>query len=201
MKIRVLFFTAFFTVFILSSCSLLSPVKPLSESTYVINATSDHIMTKRPKRITLMVLETEANPAYNTTQMAYTVKPYKIDYFAQNRWANAPAQMLQALIVQSLQNTHYFHAVVEPPFIGRYDYALSTKILRLEQDFTYHRPILHLIVQAQLTRVSNNRVIATEVFSLHQAMRQVTPYAGVVATNIASAEFLRELTMFCLKNT
>ena len=91
----------------------------------------------RTQPISLMVLQPETNPAYNTTQMAYTKKPFEVSYFAENRWIETPGQMLQPIIVQTMQRTHHFRAVITPPFIGSYDYILNTQILEFQQDYTH----------------------------------------------------------------
>ena len=100
--------------------------------------------------------------------MAYTVRPYQIAYFSRNRWAETPAQMLQPLIVQTLQDTHYFHAVVTAPFIGKYDYSLNTQILELKQDYTYKPAKLKLILRAQLSNTATSHVIATTQYAIEE---------------------------------
>src|SRR3990167_9175906 len=149
------------SMMILSSCSLLAPVKLESETSYLLNTVPYPIKARQSQSITLFVSPPETVPAYNTTKMAYTVIPYQIAYFTKNRWAETPSQMLQPLIVQTLQNTGYFHAVVTPPFIGGYDYALNTQILVLQQNFTYKPARVQLTVRAQLSKIATNQVIAT----------------------------------------
>ena len=80
----------------------------------------------RPKILLISVPETI--PVYNTTEMAYMIKPYQIAYFSLNQWAETPAEMLQPLLVQTLQNTHHFKAIVTPPYSGHFDYVLNTQI-------------------------------------------------------------------------
>src|SRR5579863_6715718 len=108
MKFVILLFVAL----TLSSCSLFSPVNLSKDSTYMLNAAPQLSHKKRMHSITLLVLTPETRPAYNTTQMAYSIKPYQVGYFSQNQWAETPSQMIQPLMVQTLQSAHYFHAVV-----------------------------------------------------------------------------------------
>ena len=185
---------------ILSGCSLLSPVKSEPENTYVLTSIPAYTVARRTHPITLLVMPPDTNPAYNTTQMAYTVKPYQIAYFAQNRWAETPSQMLQPLMVQTLQNTRYFHAVVTPPYAGRYQYMLSTHILKLQQDYTRRPAVLQLTLRAQLSRVTTNQIMATKQFSVVEPLWQKSPYGGVIAANRATATMLKHLSDFCLEN-
>ena len=195
--LKINFIFAMLSTLLLSSC--LSPVKTAPPSTYVINALPSvpHLGTHR---VALLVGEPEVDSAYATTQMAYTQRPYQISYYVENRWAATPAQMLQPLIVQSLLRTNYFQAIVTPPFIGRYDYILSTQIVKLQQNFTRQPAVVEWVVNAQLSRVLTNQVIATKQFSISQPMIERNPYAGVVATNRAVERFLNQLTEFCLRS-
>lgn len=180
----------------LSSCSLLSPVKGENKETYVLNTVPSSVPEKKTRSITILVTLPEARPTYNTTQMAYTIRPYQVAYFTQNQWAETPPQMLQPLIVRTLQKTHLFHAVVTPPFMGRYEYTLSTDIAMLQQDFTKVPARLDLKVQAQLIKSSTNQVVGTKQFSVSEPIRYKSPYSGVAAANRATAKILKEIAEF-----
>ncbi|TAK79476.1 MAG: ABC transporter [Gammaproteobacteria bacterium] len=181
----------------LSGC--LSPVKTAPESAYFINSMPVYVPTKRTRPVTLLVMPPETVAAFNTTQMAYSVTPHQIAYYAKNRWADTPAQMLLPLMVQTLQNTHYFHAVVTPPFMSRYDYVLNTQILALEQDFTYQPAVVRITLRVQISRVASNQVIATKQLTVVEPILQAPPYGGVVAANRAAQEAMIELAEFCIK--
>lgn len=185
----------------ISSCSL-SPIKQPPESIYILNpTTSTHSkLTVTDKRI-ILVMQPETVPFYNTSQMAYSLKPYQISYYAENRWGGTPAQMLEPLIAESLQNTRHFYAVATPPFTGHYDYILNTKVMKLLQDFTYRPAQLRFIVRAQLSRSSTGQVIATKQFSINEPLRSNTPYGGVIAANRATATLLKQLSLFCVEKT
>lgn len=184
----------------LSGC--FGPVKTQPPSAYVISATPQVYPAQvRNRTAVLMVSVPETNPAYNTTQMAYSIKPYQISYFSHNQWAETPAQMLQPLMVQTLQSTHHYHAVITPPYIGRYDYELSTRISRLEQDFTDRPTSMNLSIHAQLSRTATNRIVATRDFTVSVPIRHGSPYNGVLAANRAAAIILAEIAEFCVRNT
>lgn len=188
------------SVFTLCNCSVFSPIKTEPQNSYVINALPSTGGKKITRPITLLVMQPETNPIYDTTSMAYTTHPYQIAYFAKNHWAETPANMLKPLIVQALQNTHYFHAVVTPVFIGNYQYILSTQIQQLQQDYSHLPGILRLTLRAQLTKVINNRVMSAKQFTMTETISQNTPYQGVIAANEATAEMLAKLTRFCIES-
>lgn len=190
----------FLSVMTLTSCSLFSPVKTDTINKFLLSKVPTHIPVKRPRNTIILVSMPDSRPVFNTTQMAYTVKPYQISYFSQNQWAEVPAEMFQPLLVQTLQNTHYFKAVVTPPYGGLYNYSLNTQILELTQDFSHRTPMLLMSVRAQIMKTSTNQIIGTQQFSVSLPIPQGTPYGGVFAANQATAMVLEEISKFCLRN-
>lgn len=186
-------------VFALPGC--LSPVKTESTDTYVLNTIPCNVPKKATRPITILVLQPETRPIYNTTQMAYTVKPFQVSFFAKNQWAETPSQMFLPLIVQTLQNTHAFHAVVTPPYTGRYSYLLTTQILQLQQNFLRCPDTVEVGLRAQITRASTNQIVASKQFSVSVPIQHKTPYSGVIAANKATAIVLAELANFTLQHT
>lgn len=180
---------------LLSSCSLLSPAKP-AQNTYVLGNMPEYIPTKRTHSFNLMVMFPETSSAYNTTQMAYNIKPYEIAYFSRNSWIGTPAQMLQPLIVQTMARTHYFHAVVSPSFVGHYDYVLTTQILKLQENFLYFPPCYELKLRVQLIKMATNQILAAKDISISEPVPEATPYGGVIAANRATAKALAIMAVF-----
>lgn len=183
----------------LSGC--LSPVKIDNQHTYMLNSLPASVPSSHHKAGTILVLPPETRPIYNTTQMAYTIKPYQIAYFSINQWGETPGQMLHPLLTQTLQNTRAFRAVVTPPFVGPYRYVLSTQILTFEQDFTQRPALLRLTARVQLMGMIKNQIIATRVFSITTPLYQSTPYGGVVAANQATEQLLKDIARFCIIHT
>lgn len=181
----------------LTSCSMLSPVKTEPKTAYVINALP-RVSTHARHATTIMVSQVGSEAIYNTSQMAYSKHPYQVAYFAKNRWAARPADMLQPLIIQTLQNTHYFHAVVTSSSIGQADYLLNTQLIQMQQEFNSCSSYYRMKLRAQLINVNTNKTIATKVFSVTINAPYYNPYGGVIAANQATAIILKKLTKFCL---
>jgi len=181
-----------------SGCSLFSPVNVDTKKNVLNNIPLD-LRNERTHPATLLVLEPETTPAYATTQMAYSTQAYQIAYFTKNEWAETPSQMIQPLIVQTLQNTHYFSEVLSPPDFGRHTFGLRIEILELKQDFTSEPAMLRLAIRITLSRDATNQVVATQELSVSQPMSEKTPYAGVVAANEAMPKLLRELAEFVVE--
>ncbi|WP_346839939.1 ABC-type transport auxiliary lipoprotein family protein [Microbulbifer sp. SAOS-129_SWC] len=192
-------FLAALAVTMLSSCALISPAQD-DMQVAVIDKVPAALPQRQTHPATLLVLPPAINPVYDSVRMAYRTRPYQVEYFSRNEWGASPAQMLLPLLTRTLENTHYFDAVLTPPYFGPYRLALRTEILELTQDFTTEPATLQLALRAQLVERVSNRIIASRNLSLRQPMLQKTPYAGVVAANDATAQALQQIAEFVLEN-
>lgn len=193
--LRIIFFSFF--GLLLAGCSIFAPIKSQQENTYIINSIPGCVPKAPHSPLTILVTPPQTTQPYNTTQIAYSTCPFTLSYFAKSFWADTPPQMLLPLIVQSLQETCHFHAVVIPPFPGDYDLQLNTQLLQLQQDFSCHPSRVHLMLRAQVIDATNH-VIATRQFCITMIAPCDDPYGGVIAANKAVAALLTQLTQFVL---
>jgi cholesterol transport system auxiliary component len=182
----------------LAGCALLS-APPAQLSKQRLNKMPPEVPQRSSQGAVLVVYPPQTRAVYDTTEIAYMTRPYEIAYFSQHEWAEPPAQMLQPLLVGTLQNTHFFSAVLTPPYAGRHSYALRTEIRELIADFTSEPAALQLSLRFQLSEGATGAVVATKDISVREPMQQKTPYAGVVAGNDATAKALLELAGFVLE--
>jgi len=147
---------------------------------------------------TLLVLAPRAQAAYDTRRMAYSLRPHHLAYYGRNEWASTPPQMLQPLLVRTLDATGHFQAVLVPPQAGGATHSLQVDVLQLLQDFDAQPPVLRLVLHAQLADAAQ-RVLASREFALQQVMTEAAPAGGVRAANEAMAQALRALALFVLE--
>lgn len=182
----------------LTACS---PVKVTPDCKYLVGCVPDRICGRKPLAKTLMILPPMTYSPYNTTQMAYTKRRFKVSYYSRNRWVTTPGQMLLPLLVQTMQTSHAFHAVLEPPVVELYDYVLSTNILRFEQDFVCCPPVAVVMIRAQLSDAIVNHPIATKDFIVTVPLKRCPPYGGVLAMNCAVCQILGDIRDFVIHET
>ena len=184
----------------LASCALAPATDPP-----VTSALLDQMPSQVPQRSaggsTLLVVPPEARPAIDTPQMAYSLRPHHLAYYAQNQWAETPPQMLQTLVVRTLEATGAFRAVVTSPHTGAYALGLRTEITELVQDFAQEPPTVRLSLRVRLSDGIASRVLATREITVKQPMQQKNPQAGVAAANAAMASALRQLAGFVLESS
>jgi cholesterol transport system auxiliary component len=182
-------------LFSLSACSMFSPVKTETPTTYLINMAPYPAAHHRSEH-SLLVNMPEGNPIYNSTNIAYTTHPHQIGYFVKSTWAETPTLMIQPLLIQTLQRTHYFRTVGTLSTVGQYDLILNTQLVELKQDFSTSPHLLHLVLQAELINASTNQVLGSKEFNIHELIARDDTYNGVVATNRAMSRALSQLARF-----
>lgn len=177
-----------------------SPVKTLASNDYQLKSFSTKRFTSKPRTVTLLVTAPEAVAGHQTEQMLYIKKPYQIEAFAKNEWVSPPAEMLYPLLVQSLQSSGYFYAVASGLYNVEADYRLDTQLLNLEQNFLKKPSVMDMTVKIVLTRVADNKVIASRIMSQHVSCPMDTPYGGVIAANKATLQLTAAVTNFAISN-
>jgi cholesterol transport system auxiliary component len=186
-----------------AACSLTPvDVDPRQE---LLSQWPDTIETAPALAATILVRESDANAPYDTTRMAYSVKPLELAYFARTEWADKPASMLHGLLVRTLERTHRFRAVLVPPSTAAPGYVLDTRLIELRQDFTADPARVTLIVRAELRRGGDSHpgesVIAAREFEAREPMSARSPDAGVVAANAAAARVLADIARFVVASS
>lgn len=185
----------------LTGCSAFA-VDVKGPTQYSLTQTPDgHTAQHQGSRI-LLVMAPEAAPYYKTTQMAYELKPHQVSYYTRNAWAEPPAQMLQPLLVKTLQNTNHYRAVVTPPVTGNYDYMLMTQILTLRANLESCSGVYQVTLRAQIIRTASNKAIATKDITVYEPITcKNNFYSNVLAANRAVAKALAQVSSFTLRNT
>jgi cholesterol transport system auxiliary component len=182
----------------LSSC--LGPVKTPTINTFTL---SRHVSMHRSDAAThktLLVSNTTATPAYQTTDMLYEQHAYELKAFAKNRWIAPPAQMLTPVIAENLRAQAYFKAVVTAPFVGSTDLRLDTQLLSFKQEFLADCSQFKMSLQAVLVNTETRKIIASRRFDAVVQAPENTPYGGVYAANKATAIIMNAVGAFVKKH-
>jgi cholesterol transport system auxiliary component len=180
-----------------AGCALMTPADVEMRKQVIAKVPAD-VPKAQAHPAVLLVLEPEAQAIYDTTQMAYATKPFQLEYFGRNEWADKPARMIHGLLVQTLRNTGYFKEVLMPGQATAHKLALRSELLEIKQDFTADAPTLRLAMRFQLVDAASSKVVATRELSATEPMKEKSPYAGVVAANEAVARLLRDAARFVL---
>ncbi|MGB8285255.1 MAG: ABC-type transport auxiliary lipoprotein family protein [Candidatus Aquirickettsiella gammari] len=187
----------------LSACSIFEPIKtpPMHYFTLAAKASDwDYCPQHRRHMPTILVNQARPNAVYNSARMIYIPACYQIQYFTQNRWTDPPAQMLQPLLINALQHTDRFQAIINTPSTTYYDWILNTQLLSFQQEFISIPSRFRIAIRAQLINARTRRVISSEDFLVTQIAPHDDAYGGALAANQATQKILNEISCFCLSN-
>jgi ABC-type uncharacterized transport system auxiliary subunit len=187
--------------FFIIGCSPLAPITVPTIKTYTLNTeiTTPQSNIKTNKSITVMPVI--ATRGFNSDAMIYQSSPYLLSHFAETAWIAPPATMMTTLLVQTLQQSNAFTAVVTGPAISNTDYMLNTNLISFYQDFTVHPSQIVLKFDVDLINSRKNQVVFDSVFSARVNTLHDTPYGGVIATNTALDEILPKIAQALITAT
>ena len=191
-----------YLIFILSSIlitSCMQPVRTEAPARYVLKGVSTQRYAVKPHALTLLVTQPSANPGYQSDEIIYVNKPLQLNNYTKNVWVAPPTQLLLPLLVESLRNTNYFHAVMSPPYVGDADLRLETNLITLQQEFFAKHSQVRMTLQATLINNLSNKILASQTFSKIVASTALSPYGGVMATDQATEMLMQEITAFVIK--
>lgn len=146
----------------------------------------------------LLVAAPHARPGFDTARMAYVRSPNQLEYFSRHHWIDAPARMLAPLMVQALEATGAFSAVVQAPTVARTQWRLETEIVKLQQDFLAQPSRVHFVLRAQLIDAATQQPVAARVFATTVASASEDARGGAKAANEALGQLLPQLAQWCV---
>jgi cholesterol transport system auxiliary component len=146
----------------------------------------------------MLVAAPHARPGFDTERMAYVRSPNQLEYFARHRWIDAPARMLAPLIVQALESTGAFSAVVQAPTVARAKWRLETEIVKLQQDFLGQPSRVEVVLRAQLIDSVTQQAVAARMFATTVAATSDDARGGAKAANDALHQLLPQLAQWCV---
>lgn len=191
--------TAAILALVVGGCSVLpAPLPP--DNIYVLEAPTIPVSqpaTSARRDVVLAVSLPRARAGFDTARMIWVRQPHGLETYARNRWADAPARMLAPLIVQALERSGAFHAVVSGPSGVAVGLRLDTELVRLQQDFTVKPSEVRLTLGAQLIDTATQSVIASAEFDETEKCESEDAYGGVRAANRALERLLVRVVEFC----
>ncbi len=174
------------------------PVKLPEQKEYKLTQTAKVVTHSRYKGV-ILVSKTTASSLIDNEDMHYSFKPYEMRSYVNHQWAARPADMLEGLIIKSLQNSHVFKAVVPESFSGDVNYRLKTRLISLNQSFAHKPSQVKMVLLAYLIDDKRDRIIRSARLKEVVTAPFDTPYGGVLAANQATSKLLSKLVQFAVK--
>ncbi|MEK7989747.1 MAG: ABC-type transport auxiliary lipoprotein family protein [Thiotrichaceae bacterium] len=193
-----LIFASFF-ILLLTSCSFLAADTPPKH--YFIATDPVTLPVNKADGKTILISIPQAASGFDTQQMVYIETPYILEHYRDNLWIDTPSRLLLPLIVQSLEVTGEFGAVLSAtssPILG--ELRLDTEIIRLQQEFLESPSRVRFTLRVQLLNMAQRAILDTKVFDVTEIAPSEDAAGGVIATNRAVQVALEQLAEFVVKH-
>lgn len=141
----------------------------------------------------LLVSQPQSQPGFDTPRMVYLKRPYELEYFAVNQWAETPARLFAPLLVHALGQTGLWRAVIPLPNSIRGDYRLDSYGFAVQQEFLRQPSRVRVTVHTQLIDLKESRIVSTRTFDAMEDAPSEDAYGGVLAANQATAKILDQV--------
>lgn len=184
----------------LAGCSFLPEAEPVAVQLYTL----DYDVTPRQTDSsgpTIHVSRIRSGSALSSPRMLYRRGPHRVGYLVRSQWVMPPGELLAPLVVEVLEVTGHFGAVVQPGASGLADFRLDLELLDLWQDFTTEPAGVELKLRAQVLDMARQRVLATRTFAYQASVARDETAAAVEEINNLIAVFLPELAQFCVDSS
>lgn len=180
-------------VVLVSACAL-GPVEDSAPRTYFLNPEMSWTNPRpRTRAAILLITQPRAQAGFDTARMAYLLRPYEVNYYAFNQWADTPARLLHRIMVENLDKSGHWSAVLQIPSALQAQYRLDCDNLILEQQFFSRPSRARLALRAQIIETKSQRILASRYFEYLEDAPTDDAYGGVLAANHAAAKLLSEI--------
>ena len=162
---------------VVASCGSILPKPPPAPQLFHLTALPSFGTAGAPIPLQLVVAAPTATAAFDTTRIALARGPNRVDYFADAAWTDQAPQMLQSLIVESLQNAGRFSVVAQEAAPLRADVLMVVVLRHFEADYGGGGPPdIRVAFDCDLVRMPERTSIATQTFAASaRATQNATP--------------------------
>ncbi|MEK6586269.1 MAG: ABC-type transport auxiliary lipoprotein family protein [Nitrospirota bacterium] len=140
-----------------------------------------------------LVSTPQAEPGFETPRMVYVKRPYELEYFAANQWADTPARMFTPLLVQALSQSGAWRDVVLLPSSVTGDLRLDSYGFAVQQEFLQRPSRVRVTSRAQLVDLKQSIIVGMQTFEAIELAPSENAYGGVLAANRAVAALLDQM--------
>jgi cholesterol transport system auxiliary component len=181
-----------------TSCAVLGNKTPPPLTSYRFDALTTPSTAAAPAKTApvLLVEVPHAAAGYDSNRMVYTRQPQTQEVFANSSWADTPARMLAPLLVERLQQSGQFRAVLLSPSAAKASLRLDTTIVQLQQDFLQVPSRVHLRLQVTLLDNDTREVRAWRTINITSDATSEDAAGGAKAANAAVQDALQQLADF-----
>lgn len=145
---------------------------------------------------TLLIASPLPAPGYAGNDMIYMDDPLELKEFAWHRWADAPARLLEPLLLTAAEQTGLFRTVVPAGTPGETDLRLETRLRYLRQVFEGDHCRVEMALRATLVDNRSARILGSRDLREALPCTSPDPRGGAIAANQIVARLMEHLQDF-----
>jgi cholesterol transport system auxiliary component len=146
---------------------------------------------------TMTVNLPHAVSGFDSKHIIYVREPHQLEYYAHNEWVDTPARMLGPLVIDAVESSGAFRAVVLMPSAVAGNLRLETEIVRLQHELGSHPGRVRFTLRAYIVDNTTREMLAWREFDETITTLSENPYGMVVAANRVVQSVLEHLANFC----
>jgi cholesterol transport system auxiliary component len=143
--------------------------------------------------IQLTILRPTAMNALDTNRIVVMAPGGRLSYFEEAAWSDRLTSLLQARIVEAMQDSKAFLAVLTMQDRIDGDYALAVEIRAFQVEVGKGQSTAMVTLFAKIVQERRGRVIATKEFSAQVPAGKDTPESGVVALQTGFEQAMKDM--------
>ncbi len=177
---------------LLAACSL-PTVKPPAQQTWRLQADTAVRSEPLPAPVVLQLLPVDAAPGLRGPAMLYSRAPDQVEPYRDNRWLDAPAQLIGNAIAGTLARQPWVSAVQRDALLVPTPWRLHCTLDRLEHDLRAGGASAHLELTCELADQQRRRIATAWRFDARQPLASNDAAGFAAATQSLLDRALAEL--------
>ncbi len=159
------------------------------------NLAAPHLTEKASRRwpVQITVQRPTAMRALDTDRIVVMAPGGRLSYFEDAAWSDRLTSLVQARIVEAMQDSGAFRAVLTTQDRVDGDYALAIEVREFQVDVDSGHAGAVVTLFAKLIQEQRGKVIATKQFSAQSAASKDDPATGVMALQSSFDEVAKDL--------
>ncbi|MGO9445982.1 MAG: ABC-type transport auxiliary lipoprotein family protein [Thiobacillaceae bacterium] len=160
---------------------------------FVLDDLGRPAVSRTPKPLTLVVLDTQASAFYDADALAYSDRRGTRAYYQYAHWTERPGTRLTDLITLRLDREPLFTTVVGDTDV-RGDWSLETELLEFYHDATQRPGEVRVELSADVVDLASHTLVGHKLFSVTDALATYDAAGAHDSFNRATTRLLSELT-------
>ena len=189
-----------FAALLLAGCALASVGQGPPAEIYVLTAPEPALPGAAAANVQILVEQPDTPAEIDSNRIVFQPTPNEIQYFAAAQWADRAPDMVQRLIVETLDSTDKFLSVSRASAGRRYDYALAGELRTFAaMPGEGGGDVVRVALHVKLIDHRSRSIVAARAFEATAQARAARTVEVVRAFDAALGDVLRALAGWTLQ--